>query len=240
MDNLVPVSDLGVIVVDDVPKVSSRKVAEMFGREHKTVLAAIENAGCSKEFGRQNFEPTSYKDQWNRKQPEYLMTRDGFTFLAMGFTGKKAAQFKEAYIHRFNEMEQFIESRSAARLECRELTDMIQSSHDEPKFYHFTNEFDLINRLVLGMTAKQFLKEHGLSEDAPVRDHLTPWQIEAIQRLQKFDSTAMMLLPDYQDRKKALQTYFELLRQSLVVEEGKRPRMVKASIPPAELPGARV
>jgi Rha family phage regulatory protein len=84
---------------------SSRLIAEYFGKEHKNVLRDIENLGCSEEFGRLNFEPTSYRDFWGREQKQYVITRDGFTLLVMGFTGENAMKFKEDYIAAFNEME---------------------------------------------------------------------------------------------------------------------------------------
>lgn len=95
--------------------VSSRNVAENFEKKHKNVLQAIENLECSEEFARLNFQPTSetvaMPNGGTRQDPAYDITRDGFTLLAMGFTGKKAMQFKEAYIKAFGEMErQFMNS----------------------------------------------------------------------------------------------------------------------------------
>lgn len=69
---------------------SSLMVAEKFGKEHKNVLRDIQNLECSQEFTKLNFELSNYKDSTGRKLPMYEMTRDGFTFLAMGFTGKEA------------------------------------------------------------------------------------------------------------------------------------------------------
>lgn len=85
--------------------VSSRDVARVFGKEHAKVLRDIRNLECSEAFSQANFGLGSYKDAQNQERPEYLITRDGFTFLAMGFTGEKAAKFKEAYIEAFNAME---------------------------------------------------------------------------------------------------------------------------------------
>lgn len=203
--------DYGVTVLDGVPVVSSRRVAELFNREHKNVLASIETCGCSIEFNRLNFKPTYYKDSQGRKQPEILMTKDGFAFIVMGFTGKKAAQFKEAYIKCFNEMERFIRSRNLARLEFPELTDAIKSVHTQPKFYHYSNEADMINRAVLGMTAKKFREKRGLDKDESIREHIDPWQAEAIQKLQRFDVGLVITIPDFEQRKKILQTYFNSL-----------------------------
>ena len=86
-------------------------VAEFFGKEHYRVLRAIDQLECSKEFRAANFGVSSYtKKNGNvtKEYPMYYLTRDGFTFLAMGFTGKVAAKFKEDYIEAFNRMERTI------------------------------------------------------------------------------------------------------------------------------------
>ncbi|MGL9751126.1 MAG: Rha family transcriptional regulator [Symbiopectobacterium sp.] len=86
-------------------------VADYFGKRHDNVLRTIGNLDCSPEFRLLNFEETSYV----RQNPNggdgistkcFTMTKDGFVFLVMGFTGKKAAAFKEAYIAEFNRMEE--------------------------------------------------------------------------------------------------------------------------------------
>jgi Rha family phage regulatory protein len=84
-------------------------VAEVFGRNHYNVMRDIEALDCSEEFRKSNFGFSSYQPIGaKRSYPMYLMTRDGFTFLAMGFTGARAAEFKEKYISEFNRMEAFI------------------------------------------------------------------------------------------------------------------------------------
>lgn len=95
-----------VTVQNGKPMTNSRDVAELFGRLHKNVLQSIERLECSPEFNRLNFQPIEYRDERGRLKPSYNMTKDGFTFLAMGYTGSLAARFKEAYIQRFNEMEE--------------------------------------------------------------------------------------------------------------------------------------
>ena len=89
--------------------VSSLKVAEHFEKRHKDVLKAIKNLEIPEEFRERNFAPSEYAQETGigqtRKYPMYLMTRDGFTLLAMGFTGKKAMQWKIRYIEAFNAME---------------------------------------------------------------------------------------------------------------------------------------
>lgn len=208
MNDLVAGSDFGVTCLKDMPVVSSRKVAEIFNKNHQHVMEAIRNCGCSEEFGRSNLRHTTYKDSHCRKQPEYLLTKNGFAFVVMGFTGKKAAHFKEAYINRFEEMEEYIKNRNIARMESRDLTDAITVLHHTPKHYHYSSEFDMINRIVLGMPSKQFRLQHGLSKETSIRDYLTLQQIDEIKRLQSFDAHLANVITDYKQRQKLLQEYY--------------------------------
>lgn len=77
----------------------------------------IETNTANREFAARNFFLTEYKDERGRSQKQYILTRDGFTLLAMGFTGAKAMQFKVAYINAFNRMEQLIKGTGAGMLE---------------------------------------------------------------------------------------------------------------------------
>lgn len=84
---------------------TSLQVAEHFGKRHPDVLRAIRKLEVSEEFSRCNFAPRDYFDERGKVQPMYDITRDGFAMLAMGFTGKEAVRWKEAYISTFNAME---------------------------------------------------------------------------------------------------------------------------------------
>lgn len=210
---------LAVNIIDGIPMVSSRDVADIFLKRHDNVLRDISTslAGLlnseDSNFGLLNFKESSYKNMQGKKQPEYLLTKDGFALLTMGYTGAKAMHFKVAYINRFNEMEQFIKSRNLARLEYPELTSMIQLVFDNPEFHYYSNEADMINRIVLGMTAKQFRKQHGLDKGESIRDHITAWQAEAIQKLQKVDVGLVATIFEFQKRKEILHTYYQRLKE---------------------------
>ena len=91
---------------------TSLKVARYFKRDHKGILRSLKNLGCSTEFSERNFALVDYTDAKGEKRPMYQMTKNGFVFLVMGFTGKQAAQFKESYINAFDEMSDFIKSQS--------------------------------------------------------------------------------------------------------------------------------
>ncbi|KAB1440361.1 Rha family transcriptional regulator [Pseudodesulfovibrio senegalensis] len=87
------------------PMVSSLVVAEHFKKQHKDVLKAINNLDCPKEFNGRNFAPVEYLDSKGEARPAVNMTRDGFSILAMGFTGKKAMEWKVKFLEAFNAME---------------------------------------------------------------------------------------------------------------------------------------
>lgn len=86
------------------PVTTSLKVAEVFGKQHKDVLRKIATLDCSKDFNERNFALVTYQDGKGEARPAYEMTKDGFIFVVMGFTGAKAAATKEAYINAVNWM----------------------------------------------------------------------------------------------------------------------------------------
>lgn len=102
---------------DGQPITTSFLVAEHFKKEHKDVLRAIRNLDCTSGFHERNFALChKINELQNRKpQPYYQITRDGFSFLCMGFTGKEAAIWKESYLNAFNAMEQALTSRDELR-----------------------------------------------------------------------------------------------------------------------------
>ena len=111
------------------PVASSRDVAKRFGKEHKHVLAAIRQLLVAENSATKFFHETEFEYR-GQKFPEYLMNRDGFSLLAMGFTGKEAVQWKLKYIEAFNQMEKQLAQRpqlSRAELMAQALI----AAHDE-------------------------------------------------------------------------------------------------------------
>ena len=213
MKTLIPKDDYGIFVdKKDIARVDSLYVAEVFEKNHKEVLRDIrrivdDESGLSREFAQRNFAPSSYVNKQNKKQPCYFLTRDGFSMLVMGYTGQKAMKFKELYIQRFNEMENFIKTLVKARMEFPALTENIKLLHENPKPYHFSNECDMINRIVLGKSAKQFRLENNIEKGKSIRPYLSKTQIDLIEVLQKVDVGLLVAFPSYEDRKKHLEWY---------------------------------
>jgi Rha family phage regulatory protein len=104
----------------NVPVTNSRDVAAFFGKRHADILRALDALDCSPEFNERNFASVDYLDGKGERRRSIDMTKDGFVFLVMGFTGRKAAAFKEAYIARFNEMEAELRARQADK--CSDCT----------------------------------------------------------------------------------------------------------------------
>ena len=112
--------ELSLVAVENEHAVTtSLRVAEVFGKQHKDVLKAVKSLDCSEDFHKRNFalmqKSIKIGNGAERKSPMYYITRDGFMFLVMGFTGKTAAKWKEAYIKAFNEMEAKIRAEQMAK-----------------------------------------------------------------------------------------------------------------------------
>lgn len=92
---------------------TSVAIAEFFGKRHDNVIQKIKTLECSEKFNALNFKDVTYTDAKGEKRPMYQITKNGFVFLVMGFTGKKAAAFKEAYIAEFDRMEEELRQNNA-------------------------------------------------------------------------------------------------------------------------------
>ncbi|WP_237772671.1 Rha family transcriptional regulator [Pseudomonas savastanoi] len=110
-------SEVSIELVKGQPMTTSVDIASHFGKLHKNVIKAIKALECTDSFHKLNFEPIQIDVDLGmgrtRKDPAFRITRDGFTFLCMGFTGKEAARWKEAYINAFNQMELALKAQPA-------------------------------------------------------------------------------------------------------------------------------
>lgn len=103
---LVPVTTPSLTTINGHGWASSLQVADHFGKRHSDVLRAIRELGCSEEFTQRNFALSEFTDSTGRTLPMVKMSRDGFSILAMGFTGPQAMAWKESFIAAFNQLEQ--------------------------------------------------------------------------------------------------------------------------------------
>lgn len=153
-----------IVVENNQPITTSRNVAENFGKQHKHVLEAIDELteGLAENSANLFYESEYVHPQNKRTFREIYMTKDGFTLLAMGFTGKKALEFKLAYIDQFNKMEEQIKK----QLDTSQLSPELQMfgqvfntlAKQELETKRLENKVDGISNLI-AMDSKDWRKE---------------------------------------------------------------------------------
>lgn len=180
----------------------SLKVADVFGKRHDNILQALKNLDCSEEFNALNFKVVKYTDEKGEKRPKVLMTQDGFTFLVMGFRGKKAAEFKEAYIKQFNEMREWISKREHLSTNQHILNDAIQMRFTEP--FAYSRENNLVYIVALGTTRKKWLSDNLYPNDVEIRECLNTKQLQLVELLTIENAVFIKLGMNYTDRKTRL------------------------------------
>lgn len=117
-------------------------------------------------------------------------------------------------------------SRQRARMESLALTDSVKydrlAKGKDLKPYHFSNEFDLINRVVLGCSSKQYRTAHGLAANDPVRDSLTPCEIAAVEHMQRLNASLIDVGMPFDQRKAKMHQVFMLRHQRALIAETMR------------------
>lgn len=189
---------------EEVLTTSSRQVAEKFEKEHRNVLQSIDGIKSqmvTAEFSALFIE-TSYKAGTGKSYKEYLMTRDGFSLLAMGFTGEKALKWKLEYIKAFNEMEtelkrlynerkQWEIEREKGKLIRHVLTDTIKMKvADSPhKRFMYPNYTKLIYKTLFGKSFKELQQEYSVKPKESLRDYLNSEQLRDVESMEMLVSS---------------------------------------------------
>lgn len=177
---------------EEVTVVTSLDVAETFGKRHDHVIRDIENLllGIPKN-GEGYFYKGDYTNEQNKqKYPMYYMNRDGFTLLAMGYTGEKAMQFKLAYINQFNAMEKAligkIKEREKGIAVRQALTKAIQQSNENERMHGhaYSTYTDIIYKVVFGKNAKQLREEFGITKKDNLRDYFSQEELAKVQSVE--------------------------------------------------------
>jgi Rha family phage regulatory protein len=134
---------------------TSKNISEVFGKQHRNVVQSIDNLlpDLPSEWGVLNFQQGYYTmpETGNQQHRMFNITRDGFTLLAMGFTGKKALTFKLAYIDQFNKMEQALLAPTASLSLVQTLNDKVAEieSHYQRQLAHIRQENTQLYRQLL-------------------------------------------------------------------------------------------
>ncbi len=188
----------------------STDVANYFEREHKNVLVSIEKCLIEQPSLLADFSATKHSKKGGTHK-RYEMSRRGFSYLILGFTGKKANQFKLDYIDQFDRMEEYLrdtlDSRSGALEMCRLLQDTREAIGKETKAHHYINEHNLIYRVAFGKDAKHLHEDLSIAEGQPIAEALDDQQLRVISGLRHYDASLLTLGCGYQSRKEKLEDY---------------------------------
>jgi anti-repressor protein len=171
-----------------------------------------------------DFLPKRGESSGGRPTTEYYLTYDVAKELSMvenNTQGRAARKYFIAREKQAIELERMLERQEIERQEALQkakmqypsLTEAIKEAHESPKGYHYSNEADLINRIVLGMTAKKFRDENEIKDSDPLRPNLSLDQIRAIEKLQAYSEILIKLDHDFQTRKKMLQEYYDTINK---------------------------
>ncbi|WP_302978439.1 Rha family transcriptional regulator [Bilophila wadsworthia] len=165
-----------------IPTTTSLVIAQAFEKEHKDVLRAIYNMECSPEFNERNFAPVGYKDAKGEIRPAYRLTRDGFAFLAMGFTGKKAAAWKERFLEAFNAMEAaLLRQRQRQETPPKEPEQPAPRTWEKPEFFRSARKLTKAQaESLLGVLNMECLLQNRQPEDA-LKELLTFFHLSSLE-----------------------------------------------------------
>ena len=166
--------------------------------------------------GKVRFETVPYGKTKQLKKI-YLLNEQQSTLLVLMMRNTPIVlQFKVKLVQAFFEAKTQIQDRVIARLEYPAMTLAIQEAHDNPKPHHYSNEADLINRIILGTTAKKYCELNELDRTC-LRDNLTNPQIDLINQLQRLNTSMIELGMTFEDRKEKLHIrYAQLIAKKLI------------------------
>lgn len=199
-----------VFAYKDVPYTDSFMIANGGKVEHESVIRLITNhIDDLAEFGRVGFQIVPLPTKGGvQKVKTCRLNKEQATFLiTLMKNTKPVVLFKKELVKQFFKMEKYIKTLVSVRKDYPLLTEAIKMVHDEPKPYHFSNEADLINKIITGYTAKKFRVLHNIPKGESIRPYLTERQLELMEMLQKVDTGLLVAVPDYEQRKRHLEWY---------------------------------
>ncbi|WP_440971859.1 Rha family transcriptional regulator [Megamonas funiformis] len=211
-----------VEIINNKIVVSSRQIAAHFKKEHKNVLRDIENIIKETKFGSSKlshefFLKSTFENR-GKQYPMYIMNRDGFSLLVMGFTGKEALEWKIKYINAFNKMEAKLKriekenqqkaiERAVSKEVRRTLTDTIKELVPESphKCFAYSNYTNLIYKILFGLSAKAMRDLMQLERQDNIRDKLNLNDLKRVKELEALVYGLLALGWGYKDIKKFLE-----------------------------------
>ena len=196
-----------------VNNMSSREIAELTGKRHDNVMQVIASL-MSAQILTPEIQESTFKHRGNEYSQWLLNKRDSLVLVA-----RLSPEFMAAIIDRWQELEakellevERKETRQQAKLDAplmtKSLADMREREGKESPPHIFSNEHNMIYRIVLGFTAKKYKEENDIGDDVNLRDVLSFEEIKALEQLQKHNTTLIELDFSFEQRKTELTKIF--------------------------------
>ena len=211
--------------------VSSRDIGKYFDKEHKDIVNMTERRistiksmnDSEKEKFLVSFKESEYKSR-GKVFKEYLYNKDGFMFIAMGLEGIEAEKLKINYISMFNTMADLILTRGLAKIGYKQMSKEVKSHRErlgkDIKWFHYAREADMLNKIVLGMTAKQFKDANGMEIHEATREMIPEWKLAFIDKLERFNTDLLEMDMSFTEREAFItKRYMKELEKRLVEVE---------------------
>ena len=192
-------------------RLSSRDISKYFNREHKDIINMTERRidviksmeDFEKEQFLLSFKEATYKSR-GKSFKEYLYNKDGFIFIVMGLEGLEAEKLKIQYINLFNTMAELIVTRGLAKINYKGMSKAVKEHRERLgkniEWYHYSREADMINKIVLGMTAKQFKEINGMEINEATRDMVAEWKLKYIDKLERLNTELLEMDMSFSER----------------------------------------
>lgn len=222
---------MNLVNIDNSVTMTSSEIAQLVGSRHDKVKQSIERLV---ERGVISLPPVGEVKIQRARRVE---VSDAYIF--SGEKGKRdsivvvaqlSPEFTANLVDRWQELERKLQvnaqtkiDRQHARLESPELTNALKAQREakgkEVAPHTFSNDYNMMNRIVLGLSSAHFRKEHEIGKAEAIRDYLSPVQTEAMLKIQRINTSLVEIGMEYHDRKEKLQQYFNDNFKDKMIEE---------------------
>lgn len=203
------IEKLGIFERDTDAWVYSYDIAKLFGKRHGDVIRSVERCmeEVSEEFCQRNFASAKVPGRKGGERKAYRLNRKAFSYVVMGFTGERAAKFKEAYIEAFERMSDLIFTREVAKHGYKEMSAAVADCIGRDAKV-FQEEADRVNLAVLGFPSREFRAVFHVPSGKNPRDSIPKTLLEKLDKAQRLNAQLIIAGMDDEARDQILQINF--------------------------------
>ncbi len=217
--------------LQDLNSITSREIAMLTGKRHADLLREVRKMEADWQTVAQSSFTQGYyklKATGNQEHPMFILTKTESLYIATKFNNvlraKVIKRWEQLELNHQDEQKR-IHQRELAKMGCPKMTNALvvqrlESGKGNAKPHHYSNEHNMIYRIVLGATAKKFKEAQDI--DGNLRDGLTPLQIEAVTKIQDMNTSLIDLGFEYKERKQRLDAFYEKRYAQKLMDEFNR------------------